>query len=330
MDVPLTASGQFDSDASGSIDNVAWGTVKGSSPLSETGSNRGVVLVSLLTKKLVLKSSQEPAREMFLTRLCRHLGVAAPACRFVLAGSDEYVQISQRVRGLTTRPVFVIQEYVEGTTLSQIRMRSNRLPGGASPAPLFSAESPGGRQLLRALGRIMCLDVFTNNWDRIPLIHHNAGNFGNVILQYHGEEARLVAIDNAMTGIRKFFGPNNRNRVYDEYCNTVENLVKAIVFSGPGLECPQIQNVRGLLNARCALELTPKDALVIQMGVAEMFVRLADFDKFAEEKEIVAGLCFKNAWYDADLERIDLVFLEDMHNIAKRHKDEILKKYKFV
>jgi hypothetical protein len=58
--------------------------------------------------------------------------------------------------------------------------------------------------VLRAIGRIMALDVFTNNWDRIPLIHDNMGNFGNVILQQPEENvAILVAIDNAMTGIRK-------------------------------------------------------------------------------------------------------------------------------
>lgn len=93
------------------------------------------------------------------------------------------------------RPVVLVMEFVEGTTLERLK------PDLAEK--YFSVKSPLSGPILRQVGRIMALDVVCNNWDRIPLIHDNSGNFGNIMLQTHVEEGFLVAIDNAFTGIRK-------------------------------------------------------------------------------------------------------------------------------
>ena len=322
MDVPLTQSGQFDDSQSHSVDNIAWNTVRSSAALSETGSNRGVVLVQLKLKQVIVKSSQEPAREMFLTRLCRHLGVSAPNCRFVPSSSKEHKLIVQHVRGLTKRPVFVVQEFVHGTTLSNIKVTPKL-------AQYFTCGAQGD-PILRGLGRILALDCFCNNWDRVPLIHHNSGNFGNVILQLDGSQGRLIAIDNAMTGIRKLAGPS-MNPIYKEYLNTFESLLFDVSKSGPKKECDRVLKLRSLLLRQCGLRLGELEGQAIQIGIAEMCLRLADFasrEKLAEEKKIVSEMAERGTWYQADLERIDLEYLGDMFDIVKKHESAIAKSFK--
>lgn len=206
-EVPLTASGQYDESGSADIDHVQWSSVRATRHLSSTGLRaNGVVVVDLAKQSsVVVKSSMEPAREMFLTRLCRHLGVAAPSMRFVHRGTAEYAQML-RATHVVERPVLCLQDFVKGVTLEQLTTQHAQL--------YFRSTSKQSSPVLRALGRIMGLDVFFNNWDRVPLIHDNRGNFGNVILQDGGAEGRLVAIDNAMTGIRSQIGGGKPNPQY--------------------------------------------------------------------------------------------------------------------
>jgi hypothetical protein len=59
--------------------------------------------------------------------------------------------------------------------------------------------------------------------------YSSQGNFGNVILQEVPNEdvAVLVAIDNAMTGIRKDYGAR-RNQMYDVYLEKVKKLLTQV------------------------------------------------------------------------------------------------------
>ncbi len=302
---------------------IAWNTVRNCRHVSEGGeSSRGVVVAELLTTKIVIKSSQEPAREMYLTRLCRWLGVAAPALRFVVAGTEEYKQMSRTVRGMTLRPVVLVMEFVSGMTMNRI--------SGAAGGKYFSCDSPLAKPVLRAIGRIMALDVFTNNWDRIPLIHDNSGNFGNIILQEPREGgAVLVAIDNAMVGIRSEYG-GRRNAMYDAYLGKVRLLCEELVASGKKSECAQIQHVRGLIGYRTPARLGSKEGLALQWGVAEMFCRIAKFDKLEEEKRIVGEMMHHDQWFLADLERVDLVFLQDVQRVLREYEGRLRKEYNLV
>jgi hypothetical protein len=337
LNPPLTESGQFDGacdgnmaflclsrlfsdNSSASIDVIAWSTLRNCKHVSEGGeSSRGIVVAELLTKKIVLKSSQEPAREMFLTRLCRWLGVAAPAIRFVVSGSDEYRQMSRAVHGMTLRPVVLVMEFVSGMTMSRI--------SAAAWAKYFSCDSPLAKPVLRAIGRIMALDVLTNNWDRVPLIHDNRGNFGNVILQEPPDgSAVLVAIDNAMTGIRREYG-GRRNPMYDAYLGKVRKLCEQLVASGKKNECALIGDVRRLIGSRTPAKLGAKEGLALQWGVAEMFCRIAKFDKLEEEKRIVGAMTHHDTWFLADLERVDLVFLGDVQGVIREYEQRLRKEY---
>lgn len=59
-----------------------------------------------------------------------------------------------------------------------------------------------------------------------------------------------------------------------------------------------------------------------------MFVRCARFDKFEEEKLAVRNTVqYPDSWFEADLERIDLIYLEDILQICRKHADELIKLY---
>jgi hypothetical protein len=47
---------------------------------------------------------------------------------------------------------------------------------------LFGAQCDESIDFLQQLGEIMALDILLDNWDRIPIIWDNPGNWANVIL----------------------------------------------------------------------------------------------------------------------------------------------------
>jgi hypothetical protein len=55
-------------------------------------------------------------------------------------------------------------EFIKGKDLEQL---------GPHAKPIFQGDD--GRRLFREMGRLVCLDVVTNNWDRLPIIWDNEG-----------------------------------------------------------------------------------------------------------------------------------------------------------
>jgi hypothetical protein len=55
-------------------------------------------------------------------------------------------------------------EFVKGKDLEQL---------GPQAKALF--EGADGSRLFRDMGRLVCLDIVTNNWDRLPIIWNNEG-----------------------------------------------------------------------------------------------------------------------------------------------------------
>lgn len=161
MEVPLTTSGTWNDAASADIDNIAWASLSAATHVSANGETSSGVVICTLAKaqKVVAKFSQEPARELFLTRICRHLGVSAPHIRLVPSYSDEYKRMWGALgrRGAQSMlPVVVVMEFVSGTTLDCMTPALAKL--------YFSCASPKSAPVLRSLGRIMALDVALNNW----------------------------------------------------------------------------------------------------------------------------------------------------------------------
>lgn len=396
QDVPLTESGQFDDSSSVDITDVVWSSARGAKQLSDHP-NSGTYLVQIANqnKRVIVKNSSEPAREMFLTRIARHLGVSAPPIRFVMTGQKEYQELLRSVRVTSPKPVILIMGFVEGVTLSALPQHPQIFKEYfcASPSSASSFVSPAkscGKSygVLRGIGRIMALDAFLNNWDRIPLVHDNGGNGGNVVFQVGkkksfaqqnedggggddedtsnrveeeedggGElQGSLVAIDNALTGIRSSYGGGRPNPMYHAYLARVENVLQQLCqYGGEGKGgeekkvggeektnfsqssqsssfprvCPLFESSLRVFKRWGISGWGETEKLAIQIGAAEMFVRLAKFDRFAEEKNEVVKLGPKyDVWFNADLERIDLEFIQDMHQMIKRYAEELERKYK--
>lgn len=118
---------------------------------------------------------------------------------------------------------------------------------------------------------------------------------------------------------------------YDVYLDKLRALLHELVAYGPAKECPLIARVRSAIARRTPLRLGTEEGLVVQAGVAEMFLRLAEFDSFAAEKEAVLQLVGDNPvnqWCHEDAERIDLHFIGDMHAIVKQGQQELRQTYK--
>lgn len=62
-----------------------------------------------------------------------------------------------------------VMEFVKGKDLEQL---------GPRAMPIFRSED--GPRLLREMGRLICLDIVTNNWDRLPIIWDNEGRSFNL------------------------------------------------------------------------------------------------------------------------------------------------------
>jgi hypothetical protein len=54
----------------------------------------------------------------------------------------------------------------------------------ADAAHYFDGETPESIAFLTQMGRIIALDVLLNNWDRLPVIWDNEGNWGNLIVSH--------------------------------------------------------------------------------------------------------------------------------------------------
>ncbi len=138
--------------------------------------------------------------------------------------------------------------------------------------------------------------------------------------------------------------------MYDVYLQKVENLLKQVreqkkkgsrnkidgntftqlVDCGKKTECDLVQSVRSLIGHRTAAIMKSKEGIAIQTGLAEMFLRIAKFDQLTEEKDIVASMGPKyDSWFEADLERVDLVFLGDVQNLIRKYQERLQKEFGF-
>ena len=96
---------------------------------------------------------------------------------------------------------------------------------GDMPTCKGAAISENGQQRLGELARLLLLDVLLNNGDRLPLIHANRGNAGNVMLcRGNGQ---VVAIDSAASAINKAAYPEQ----YQAYLERVRHHCAIIDIS---------------------------------------------------------------------------------------------------
>lgn len=185
------------SSQAGCLSNPCWETTIDAEVSSE-GSN-GVVFILTSAGSYVVKASSRPAEELFASRIFAKVGVAVPMVRCVGHTENEWMEIKnaikqgakycnargdsigsqklkQRLGGPLDRPQLLIMELVSG---------ASALEGNISASKIFGdfRVNSFSRHRLRVLGKILAIDIFLNNSDRIPSqVWDNDGNGGNIMI----------------------------------------------------------------------------------------------------------------------------------------------------
>lgn len=158
------------------------------------------------------------------------LGVYTPKF-FVLRNNNDYsydmleclkaVDPSKAIVARLFDQAFIIhKEYIRGCIISDLPVYF----------PKFSFESEEGKQLLQDMGKMLALDIFMNNSDRLPLIWNNQGNAGNVFVELlYGDynapvSFKLVNLDCQLRSIDKKMYPSE----YETYFKRVQVFLNKV------------------------------------------------------------------------------------------------------
>ena len=90
------------------------------------------------------------------------------------------------------RATLLLMEYVSGIDL--LHLDPNKA------ASLFKETQ--GKENLKGIGKLIVLDFILNNWDRLPIIWDNEGNYANIMFQ---DDGSVVGIDNVKKKKKSFF-----------------------------------------------------------------------------------------------------------------------------
>jgi len=230
---------------------------------------------------VVIKSTPDPLASLYSFMLLDAMGhLRVPACKVINAGDSEFKMmlfamekaslgdedLRLKIRSTMNRPFIVVQEFVPGFDLTQIRedrakllfhpdtMRQSVLHENqtakvhgykAASAVAKIKEGP-----LIQLGKIIATDIMMNNSDRVNAIWSNSGNPANLHVEVEigpmkqGKESglrdpfdlhdlqikSLVAIDNQTFPISVAgakAGSHSYN-VLQDYLKTIESFIKGL------------------------------------------------------------------------------------------------------
>ena len=196
---------------------------------SDTGTD-GVLFVSFQDHTAVcIKAPGAIAAEVYGSWLAKRLGVPTPAMRMVDRNGEEGQRIiaalmsphictttthKSRIERVLLRPFFIVMEYVRGIALDDVfqgipfgvEFVQQKFANNGNNVNSSDAGDDGallhdvGLLNCRVLGKVLALDVLTNNFDRLPCIWDNKGNPGNVMFQPAPKHTALC-IDNMVSCI---------------------------------------------------------------------------------------------------------------------------------
>ena len=258
LEVPLTESAIFDVSKSASLERLDWDNACAFK--TSSGGSAGVFFVEFKRDdgkhvKCVVKGSPETAREVFVARLARSLGISCPHVRVIPYCDIEFKDLQQVISKLAqgedrhkasknlNRPQILIMEFVDGISLYELNKDLVE--------KYFNAKSELSKDVLCTLGKVLALDCFLNNFDRVPLIHNNEGNYANVMLQDNG---KIIAIDNAMYPIAKMVS-GKENTQHGKYLEKLEELLSQLKKCGHSEEAPLITSLREKMLTGCGVPL---------------------------------------------------------------------------
>jgi hypothetical protein len=304
----------------------------------------GVLFVELPDNRCVcVKSPGSITAEVYGAWMAKRLGVPTPSLRLVNRNSDEGQKIiaaltSERVCGDKTgslrgkvervvlRPFLLVMQFVKGVPLDYA------VQGSPFCVQFLLDKFGEGANMLHAtgvlncriLGRVLALDVLTNNFDRLPCIWNNKGNAGNVLFQGEvgaGKENCLalaephtaIGIDNMVSCIDVAKFPEQHN----DYVGKTSTLLRGLLAEAfPGT----LEEEQGGGAAAAAAEAST-GAAATGASAGAGFERVRDFLRDGTQDGGWPGTGFDVG--QAGLEEIQQGFLRCMAAFASIPKGEL-------
>lgn len=218
---------------------IDWSTAEGVQ--RSEGGSEGVFFIGLPEQRaVVLKGSMSLAGELFYSLLARRLGIRVPDFRLVTpvqleaaeGGRDRGSVLAEtgmsrklleldaqhplyrhvQSSGVLRRWYVMLQEFIPGNSLTQLKEEETETVFGTE-----GQLSGAGRTVLRDIGRMIGLDLFCHNTDRLPFIADNRGNPANLMFQRRTKQ--LVPIDNVASPIR------DDSPLFQRYLTEVQQLL---------------------------------------------------------------------------------------------------------
>jgi hypothetical protein len=161
------------------------------------------------------------------------------------------------VQQISDRPQLLVMEVVSC---------SAPLEGHEGAAALLKVGGDGAEARLRTMGRVLAVDVFLNNSDRIVApCWDNDGNGGNLLLCRGADAmAGLVPIDSVVTAI----APSAPNAYFTKYQARVKVFLESVCSDATGSGV-SLADVRRFVENNTGAVLSDDDLAIVRLGARE-------------------------------------------------------------
>eukprot|EP01100_Stratorugosa_tubuloviscum_P015018 TRINITY_DN839_c1_g2_i1.p1 TRINITY_DN839_c1_g2~~TRINITY_DN839_c1_g2_i1.p1 ORF type:complete len:358 (-),score=140.88 TRINITY_DN839_c1_g2_i1:20-1093(-) len=309
------------------LDTSFW--IRANNVVCSSSGSAGVFIVSCnenqISQKLVVKACSTVGQEAFANLIARKLNIPVPRVRIIgyHQNSDEWVQLKSTITDLTAndipanmrarkeldRAFVLVMEFVEGNEFL------NCLPHSFSSQSFFE------------IGLLCSFDMLINNWDRLPLIWDNDGNFGNIMFQQIDNKQLIVGIDQCITVINPDSNIEAQRKGFARYFNRVQSFLTEIVHQ----KNLQVNNqVRKLIELLQMITGQPENleqsCLHLQRGIIEGINRITKLTE--QEIELIATTlrnCQAVDWSDCWKDMNDTIKLPFIFKILELFKQAQLK-----
>jgi hypothetical protein len=211
---------------------------------SDTGTDGVLFAMFNDNKAACIKAPGSIAAEVYGSWLAKRIGVPTPAMRLVDRNGEEGQKIisvllspslcttptkRSRIERVVLRPFFIIMEFVPGIPLEDIfqPISTTFIKEKFSTCNTTIEQKQFheiGALNLMIFGKILALDILTNNFDRLPCIWENNGNPGNIMFRTEPKHTALC-IDNMVSciDVEKF------DKQYQQYVEKATNLLRRLL-----------------------------------------------------------------------------------------------------
>jgi len=145
------------------------------------------------------------------------------------------------------------------------------------------------------------MDIVCNNWDRLPIMWNNEGNFRNIMLHHNPDtedDWEVVGIDNGFFPINKEVAAIS----YANYMKRVEEYMTAIA-QHPDQEAEDTKKMRECLYLSTQWQIGEEASIEIQHGIVEqarMFAgwSMEDLETLKRHVQDMIHQDWANVWHD--------------------------------